>query len=175
MLVGGGELRRLEQTADRSMKQSDVRAVCQGVPGAYSHRAALRFFEAPELVFRSTWKEVFETVKSGEADFGVLPVENSAAGSVSAVYDLILRYRFYIVGAVGIKVEHLSLIHIYSQRFLLGFFGGFMHGMAFLPQEFRRTKKGPGGFFPTYYRTPLVVNFRQIAVRTDYLLIVLTE
>ena len=62
MLVGGGELRRLEQTADRSMKQSDVRAVCQGVPGAYSHRAALRFFEAPELVFRSTWKEVFETV-----------------------------------------------------------------------------------------------------------------
>ena len=106
MLVGGGELRRLEQTADRSMKQSDVRAVCQGVPGAYSHRAALRFFEAPELVFRSTWKEVFETVKSGEADFGVLPVENSAAGSVSAVYDLILRYRFYIVGAVGIKVEH---------------------------------------------------------------------
>ncbi len=43
---------------------------------------------------------------AGRADFGVLPVENSAAGSVTAVYDLILRYRFYIVGAVDVKVEH---------------------------------------------------------------------
>ena len=46
------------------------------------------------------------TWPAGSADFGVLPVENSAAGSVTAVYDLILRYRFYIVGAVDVKVEH---------------------------------------------------------------------
>ncbi len=45
-------------------------------------------------------------MKAGRTQFGVLPVENSAAGSVTGVYDLILRYRFFIVGAEAVRVEH---------------------------------------------------------------------
>ena len=77
-----------------------------GGAGAFSHKAALSFFGDIQPSFEPTWKQVFEDVRQGKADFGVLPVENSAAGSVTGVYDLILAYRFYIVGAVDVKVEH---------------------------------------------------------------------
>ncbi len=106
LLTGGEELRELEKTAARRMPERPVSVVCQGVEGAYSHHAALKLFPGAPISFEPTWKQVFEDVKSGAAQFGVLPVENSAAGSVNGVYDLILRYRFYIVGATAVKVEH---------------------------------------------------------------------
>lgn len=106
LLQGGGLLRELEQTAARTLQRQGARVVCQGVPGAFSHRAALDFFGQIPPAFEPSFQGVFEDVAAGRADFGVLPVENSAAGSVTAVYDLILRYRFYIVGAVDVKVEH---------------------------------------------------------------------
>ena len=52
------------------------------------------------------FRQVFDLVDQGEGRLGVVPVENSAAGSVAAVYDLILQYRFYMVGAVDVKVVH---------------------------------------------------------------------
>ncbi len=106
MLMRAGKLREMEKKATRVMPRTGVRALCQGVPGAYSQKAALDFFSQSEIGFRASWKEVFEEVQAGNADFGVLPVENSAAGSVSGVYDLLMKYRFYIVGAVSVKVEH---------------------------------------------------------------------
>lgn len=106
LLSGGKELRDLERTAARTMPKSPRQVLCQGVEGAYSHQAALSFFGEVPISFMPTWKQVFEDVKSGKAQFGVLPVENSAAGSVTGVYDLILRYRFFIVGAKAVKVEH---------------------------------------------------------------------
>lgn len=106
MLQGGSPLRQLERTAARTLPTEGARVMCQGVPGAFSHKAALSFFGELSPSFEPTWKQVFEAVDAGRADFGVLPVENSAAGSVTGVYDLILRYRFYIVGAVDVKVEH---------------------------------------------------------------------
>lgn len=106
MLQGGGPIRELERAAARALSTKGAKVVCQGVPGAFSHKAALRFFGQLDPEFEPTWKQVFEDVRTGKADFGVLPVENSAAGSVTGVYDLILRYRFYIVGAVDVKVEH---------------------------------------------------------------------
>lgn len=107
LLGGGEELRALVAAAATSMPEKTGLVLCQGVEGAYSHRAAKRLFgpSAP-IAFTPTWQQVFEGVNAGEADFGVLPVENSAAGSVTGVYDLILRYRFYIVGAADMKVEH---------------------------------------------------------------------
>ena len=102
----GGPIRELERAAARALSTKGAKVVCQGVPGAFSHKAALRFFGQLDPEFEPTWKQVFEDVRTGKADFGVLPVENSAAGSVTGVYDLILRYRFYIVGAVDVKVEH---------------------------------------------------------------------
>ena len=106
MLQGGSSLRQLERTAARTLRTEGAKVMCQGVPGAFSHKAALKFFGEISPSFEPTWKQVFEDVDTGRADFGVLPVENSAAGSVTGVYDLILRYRFYIVGAVDVKVEH---------------------------------------------------------------------
>ncbi len=106
LLSGGEELRVLEREASRVMPERPEMVVCQGVEGAYSHQAALSFFGEAPISFAPTWKQVFEDVKAGRAQFGVLPVENSAAGSVTGVYDLILRYRFFIVGAEAVRVEH---------------------------------------------------------------------
>lgn len=106
LLADGKELRAVEGSAAREMPENPAGVTCQGVEGAYSHRAALRLFGDAPISFEPTWKQVFEDVKSGKSQFGVLPVENSAAGSVNGVYDLILKYRFYIVGATAVKVEH---------------------------------------------------------------------
>lgn len=106
MLADGGELRVMEQTAVREMPNLPEGVVCQGVEGAYSQQAAVKFFGDVPISYESTWRQVFEDVKEKKARFGVLPVENSAAGSVNGVYDLILQYRFYIVGAVAVRVEH---------------------------------------------------------------------
>lgn len=110
LLQSGGPLRELEASAARILNIQGARVVCQGVQGAFSHKAALGFFGDITPGFEPTWKQVFEDVRQGKADFGVLPVENSAAGSVTGVYDLILSYRFYIVGAVDVKVEHCLVV-----------------------------------------------------------------
>jgi len=111
MIKGGNEIETLEKTAERNIR-SDGRIFCQGAEGAYSHKAALRFLkeigsENVDIVrFRPTWRDVFEAVDKGEAEFGVLPVENSSAGSVHDVYSLILKYRLYIIGVVSMKISH---------------------------------------------------------------------
>ena len=106
-LLGGGEaLRALERSAARVIPAIPAGIVCQGVEGAYSHQAALELFGDAPISFEPTWKQVFEDVQDGKAQFGVLPVENSAAGSVTGVYDLLLKYRFFIVGERTVKVEH---------------------------------------------------------------------
>jgi len=51
-------------------------------------------------------EDVFEAVNRGDSKFGIIPVENSTAGSVHESYDLIMKYRFYIVGAYDLKIEH---------------------------------------------------------------------
>ena len=106
LLAGGGPLRELERTAARTMPEVPEGVVCQGVAGAYSHQAAQALFPKAAITFAPSWKQVFQQVAAGLAQFGVLPVENSAAGSVNGVYDLILQYRFYIVGATAVSVEH---------------------------------------------------------------------
>lgn len=104
MLDQDSPLRELERSARRELPRPVGRVVCQGVRGAYSHQAARSLFEGAEIAFVPEFSQVFQEVDQGA--LGVLPVENSAAGSVTAVYDLILRYRFFIVGAVDVKVEH---------------------------------------------------------------------
>lgn len=105
MLESGGELRNLERDSPRA-RMENPRIICQGAPGAYSHSAALRLFPAQKPVFLSGFRDVFEAVKKGDGDYGVVPVENSDAGSVSEVYDLIIRHRMFIVGAADIPVRH---------------------------------------------------------------------
>ena len=81
--------------------------VYQGEPGCYSEEAAVGFF-GPEVSSRGlAWfPDVFAALERGEADYAVLPVENSSTGSIRQVYDLLAQYNYYVVGECQVKVEH---------------------------------------------------------------------
>lgn len=79
---------------------------CQGVEGAYSQIAASRLFKIPSISYFDTFEGVFRAVSEGCCEFGILPIENSTAGSVNAVYDLLAQYRFSIVRSLRLKVDH---------------------------------------------------------------------
>lgn len=94
----------LEKTPNLFPQASKV--ACQGVEGAYSQIACCRMFKAPEITYCKTFENVFQAVDSGECRYGVLPIENSTAGSVHAVYDLMQKYNFYIVRSARMKISH---------------------------------------------------------------------
>jgi len=79
---------------------------CQGVEGAYSQLACEKLFRHPQVMYFGTFEAVFSAVESGLCRFGVLPLENSTAGSVNQVYDLMRRHNFKIVRAARLKVDH---------------------------------------------------------------------
>ena len=105
MLESGSTLRALEKDSPR-VRMENPKIICQGVPGAYSHSAALKLFPAQDPAFLPGFRDVFEAVENGDGAYGVVPVENSDAGSVAEVYDLIMRHRMYIVGAADIPIRH---------------------------------------------------------------------
>lgn len=78
----------------------------QGERGAFSEDAVLTFFGDAESVPYRNLSEVFEAVLQGEVDFGVVPVENSQAGSINETYDLLLKYPLNIVGEINLRVHH---------------------------------------------------------------------
>lgn len=87
------------------------KVVFQGAEGAYTYAAMKEFFEQEmEYINVPTWKEAMELVASGERDWGVFPVENSTAGSVSDVYDLMAEYPIYIVGQQILAVNHALMM-----------------------------------------------------------------
>ena len=106
LLGSGKEMREMIQNASSALERGYVRVAYQGIEGANSHEATLRLFPKAQLSHYATFADVFDAVSSGEVTYGVLPVENSTAGSVSAVYDLILQHRFYIVGALDLPIDH---------------------------------------------------------------------
>ena len=85
---------------------STATVACQGVEGAYSQLAATRLFKVPAITYFNTFEGVMRAVRDGLTDFGVLPIENSTAGSVNAVYDLLSDYRFFIVRSLRLKIDH---------------------------------------------------------------------
>jgi chorismate mutase/prephenate dehydratase len=82
---------------------------CQGVPGAYSEMAAHSLFEDPEIMYMRTFDGVFRAVESGLCRYGILPIENSNAGSVGEVYDRMREHDFFIVRAVKLSIFHKLL------------------------------------------------------------------
>ena len=82
---------------------------CCGTEGSYAQQAAVRLVKVPTIVYFNSFEKVFEAVEKGLCAYGVLPVENSAAGSVTAVYDLMQRHRFHIARAVKLRVDHVLL------------------------------------------------------------------
>jgi chorismate mutase/prephenate dehydratase len=93
-----------------NLPKSRARVVYQGVEGAYSHAAALQFFgERTKLFNVRTWDDAMKALCAGTADFAVLPIENSSAGSVADIYDLLVKFDNYIVGETYVKVDHVLL------------------------------------------------------------------
>ena len=79
---------------------------CQGVEGAYSQLACDRLFRLPNIFYFSSFDAVFSAIEKGLCQYGVIPLENSTAGSVNAVYDLMMRHHFHIVRSMRLKVDH---------------------------------------------------------------------
>lgn len=79
---------------------------CQGVEGAYSQLACERLFRLPNVLYFSSFEAVFSAIEKGLCRYGVVPLENSTAGSVNAVYDLMMHHNFRIVRSVRLKVDH---------------------------------------------------------------------
>jgi len=102
-------LREPYEAIDRIDKENCT-VVYQGVPGAYSYIAMQRFFGSKVRNFAvATWRDAMEAVKEGKADYAVLPIENSTAGIVADVYDLLQEYNNYIIAETYVKVEHALL------------------------------------------------------------------
>lgn len=72
----------------------DAAVAVQGVEGAYSEQACERLFKRPSTFFFSSFEAVFSAIEKGLCRYGVLPLENSTAGSVNAVYDLMTQHNF---------------------------------------------------------------------------------
>ena len=88
---------------------SDAKVACQGVEGAYSQVACEKMFKNPSIMYMSSFESVFSAVESGLCKYGVLPIENSTAGSVNKVYDLMKKHNFNIVRSTRIKINHCLL------------------------------------------------------------------
>lgn len=87
-----------------------VSVVFQGVEGAYSYAAMREYFgDGIRSRHVKTWRDAMEAVCREEADYAVLPIENSTAGIVADIYDLLMQYRLYIVGEQTISVNHVLL------------------------------------------------------------------
>ncbi len=82
---------------------------CQGVEGAYSQIACEKIFKNPMIMYFKNFDGVFSAIEKGLCQYGILPIENSTAGSVKKVYDLMIRHNFSIVRTFRMKVDHCLL------------------------------------------------------------------
>ena len=79
---------------------------CQGVEGAFSQIACEKIFKNPFIMYFKNFDGVFNAIEQGLCQYGILPLENSTAGSVKKVYDLMIQHNFSIVRTYRLKVDH---------------------------------------------------------------------
>ena len=84
---------------------------CQGVEGAYAQIACERIFKSPFIMYFKNFEGVFSAIDKGLCQYGILPLENSTAGSVKKVYDLMIQHNFSIVRTFRLKVDHNLLVN----------------------------------------------------------------
>lgn len=83
---------------------------CQGVEGAYSDAAARKLFQYPGIMYFRNFENIFSAIESGMCEYGILPIENSTAGSVNKTYDLMCDHKFYIVRSIRLKIDHNLMV-----------------------------------------------------------------
>lgn len=82
------------------------RVVFYGTEGSYSWEAMHSCFDGVSALPAATFREIFETLKNGDADYGVVPIENSSTGSLFEVYELFCEYGYHIVGEINLRISH---------------------------------------------------------------------
>lgn len=92
-----------------SDRTGELRVAFQGEPGAYSQRALLSLFDGASPVPLPSIHKVFESVEIGSVDYGVVPLENSQAGSINETYDLLVRHGVRIVAEKIVRISHCLL------------------------------------------------------------------
>ena len=97
------------------MTGDQIKVAYTGEPGAFAEEAVLRFFASPETVPQSSFREVFEAVRDGRADAGVVPVESSLVGTIRENADLLWEFDLPIVGEVSVPVR-LALLGLPGER-----------------------------------------------------------
>ena len=107
LLTKKGALGRLPFIGVEELDWKNSRVVFQGTDGAYSQAAMHKFFSKAVNSFHvQTFRDAMEAIEEGSADFAVLPIENSSAGMVSEMYDLLEEFENYIVGEVILPINH---------------------------------------------------------------------
>src|SRR5205823_10890633 len=81
----------------------------QGEPGAYSEVGAQDLFPEAPLLSLGSIRKVFEAVEVGRAQFGLVPMDNSQAGSINETYDLFLKHGLHLVAETVVEVDHCLL------------------------------------------------------------------
>ena len=84
---------------------------CQGVEGAYAQIACEKIFKSPFIMYFKNFESIFNAIEKGLCQYGILPIENSTAGSVKKVYDLMIHHNFSIVRTFRLKVDHNLLVN----------------------------------------------------------------
>lgn len=113
--------------AQRRLPVERPKVVYQGEPGAYSEQACINFF-GPQVETQGlgAFEDVFLALQHGQADYGVVPIENNSTGAIRQIYDLLGKYAFSLVGETTVKVEHClvappgatldTITHVYSHE-----------------------------------------------------------
>lgn len=110
LLAENGSTGKLPFIGVDRLDTEKARVVFQGAEGAYSQAAMMRYFGKEIHSFHvDSFRDAMSAIDDGSADFAVLPIENSTAGIVNEIYDLLQEYENYIVGEQIIKVEHCLL------------------------------------------------------------------
>lgn len=110
LLAQHGSMGRLPFIGVDELETKKARVVFQGAEGAYSQAAMMEYFGDQVRSFHvDTFREAMSAIDEGSADFAVLPIENSTAGIVSEIYDLLVEFENYIVGEQIIEIHHCLL------------------------------------------------------------------
>ena len=110
MLAEKGTTGKLPFIGVDNLGKEKARVVFQGAEGAYSQMAMKAYFGEDVNSFRvDTFRDAMSAIDEGSADFAVLPIENSTAGIVNEIYDLLVEFENYIVAEQIIKIEHCLL------------------------------------------------------------------
>ena len=105
-----GEITQAIENTPKLFPQAPMVA-CQGVEGAYSQIACEKIFKNPFIMYFKSFEAVFNAIDQGLCQYGILPIENSTAGSVNKVYDLMIEHNFSIVRTFRLKVDHNLLVN----------------------------------------------------------------